>query len=233
MMRKPIAMLLLIFMAFAAMAGPLSADTRASAEGGGKMIALTFDDGPHPGNTGRILDVLKKYQVWATFFVLGCNAELYPEPLLRAVDEGHEIENHSYDHKTKGKSTRQLISGIDRTSRIIESMTGRRPSFFRPPEGRCPPEMKSALDFLGYEPIYWTIDSEDWTGKASDEIVSAVLRAVRGNDVILFHDYTCPNQNTMQALDLLIPALQSRGYRFVTLSEMKRGHVHSEPIIKK
>ena len=186
-----------------------------------EMIALTFDDGPHPGNTGRILDVLKKYGVHATFFVLGCNAEYYPAPLRRAVDEGHEIENHSLDHKIQNKTAEQLAKEIEITGERISSFSGRRPRYFRPPEGKCPAELSQALSTLGYEPVFWTIDSQDWRGVRAEKIVDAILNSVRGGDVILFHDYTCPNGNTVEALDRLIPKLLDRGYRFVTIEELK------------
>lgn len=185
------------------------------------MIALTFDDGPHPGNTGRILDVLNKYGVRGTFFVLGCNALYYPAPLKRAIREGHEIENHSFDHKTMNKSPAELADEIERTAGIISSLSGRRSRYFRPPEGKCPPALSEALKTLGYEAVFWTIDSEDWRGKSPDRIVESVLGSVRGNDIILFHDYTCPNGNTVLALDKLIPELLRRGYRFVTVEELK------------
>lgn len=186
-----------------------------------KLIALTFDDGPHPGNTGRILDVLKKNGIQATFFILGCNANYYPDPLIRAVAEGHEIENHSFDHKTAGKSTEDLMRSLESAAEIITERTGRRPRFFRPPGGKCTREMKNAIELLGYEPIYWTVDSEDWKGKSADSIVSSVMRSVRGNDIVLFHDYTCPNDNTVEALEVLIPLLRREGYRFVTVEELK------------
>ena len=186
-----------------------------------RIIALTFDDGPHPGNTGRILDVLKKYDVRATFFILGCNAKYYPIPLMRAIEEGHEIENHSMDHKTDRMNAAALEKSIQDTAALITLMTGRRPRYFRPPGGKCTEEMQSAIDRLGYEAIYWTIDSEDWTGKSAESIISSVMRSVRGNDIILFHDYTCPHDNTVEALDSLIPRLLLAGYLFVTIEEMK------------
>ncbi len=186
-----------------------------------KPIALTFDDGPHPGNTGRILDVLKKHGIRATFFILGCNAGYYPEPLNRAIEEGHEIENHSFDHKMGGRNTEELMESLEKTASLITSMTGRRPRYFRPPGGKCTREMKNAMELLGYEAIYWTIDSEDWKGKSAESIVTSVMRSVRGNDIILFHDYTCPNDNTVEALAMLIPRLLRAGYRFVTVDELK------------
>ena len=183
-------------------------------------VALTFDDGPHPGRTKRILALLEKYSVRATFFILGCNAEYYPEPLDLAVCQGHEIEDHSYDHKTKGKTTEELKNSITRTAEIIGRVSGRFPRYFRPPEGACTPELDKALGALGYETVFWTVDSRDWTGKPADAIARDVLKCVRDGDVILFHDYTCPGENTLHALEKIIPALLSRGFRFVTVEEM-------------
>ena len=183
-------------------------------------VALTFDDGPHPGRTKRILALLDQYSVKATFFILGCNAEYYPEPLALAVAAGHEIEDHSFDHVTRGKTALELENSITKTARIIEQASGRSPRFFRPPEGKCTPELNEALSVLGYESVFWTVDSRDWTGKPAEAIARDVLAQVKDGDVLLFHDYTCPGENTLHALEKIIPALLSRGYRFVTVEEM-------------
>ena len=183
-------------------------------------VALTFDDGPHPGRTKRILGLLDRYSVKATFFILGCNAEYYPEPLALAVAAGHEIEDHSFDHVTRGKTALELENSITKTARIIEQASGRSPRFFRPPEGKCTPELNEALSVLGYESVFWTVDSRDWTGKPAEAIARDVLAQVKDGDVLLFHDYTCPGENTLHALEKIIPALLSRGYRFVTVEEM-------------
>ena len=183
-------------------------------------VALTFDDGPHPGRTKRILTLLDRYSVKATFFILGCNAEYYPEPLALAVAAGHEIEDHSFDHVTRGKTALELENSITKTARIIEQASGRSPRFFRPPEGKCTPELNEALSVLGYESVFWTVDSRDWTGKPAEAIARDVLAQVKDGDVLLFHDYTCPGENTLHALEKIIPALLSRGYRFVTVEEM-------------
>ena len=183
-------------------------------------VALTFDDGPHPGRTKRILALLDRYSVKATFFILGCNAEYYPEPLALAVAAGHEIEDHSFDHVTRGKTALELENSITKTARIIEQASGRSPRFFRPPEGKCTPELNEALSVLGYESVFWTVDSRDWTGKPAEAIARDVLVQVKDGDVLLFHDYTCPGENTLHALEKIIPALLSRGYRFVTVEEM-------------
>ena len=183
-------------------------------------VALTFDDGPHPGRTKRILSLLDRYSVKATFFILGCNAEYYPEPLRMAIDAGHEIEDHSFDHKTKGKSVAELENSISRTASIIERASGRSPRYFRPPEGKSTPELDAALSALGYDTVFWTVDSRDWTGKPAQKIARDVLNTVRDGDILLFHDYTCPGENTLHALEKIIPELLSRGYRFVTVEEM-------------
>ena len=183
-------------------------------------VALTFDDGPHPGRTKRILALLDKYAVKATFFILGCNAEYYPEPLQMAVQAGHEIEDHSFDHVTRGKTARELENSITKTAEIIERASGRSPRYFRPPEGKTTPELDAALAELGYDTVFWTVDSRDWTGKPAEAIARDVLETVRDGDILLFHDYTCPGENTLHALERIIPALLSRGYRFVTVEEM-------------
>ena len=183
-------------------------------------VALTFDDGPHPGRTKRILELLDKYSVKATFFILGCNAEYYPEPLVMAVEAGHEIEDHSFDHVTRGKTPGELKASILKTAEIIERVSGRAPRFFRPPEGQCTPALDEALSSLGYETVFWTLDTRDWTGKPADAIARDVLSSVKDGDILLFHDYTCPGENTLHALEKIVPELLARGYRFVTVEEL-------------
>ena len=184
-----------------------------------KMVALTFDDGPHPAHTDLILNILEKYNVKATFFVIGQNAESYPEPLKRAYREGHEIENHSYDHKTKGKSAIELTESIQKTSRIIQELTGASPLFFRPPCGKNTEAVKAAVSELSLSPVFWTIDAEDWTGKTAETMARDILREAKGHEVILLHDYTCPGHHTMHALPAIIEGLLEKGYRFVTIAE--------------
>ena len=187
-----------------------------------KMVALTFDDGPHPRHTDMILDILAKYEIKATFFVIGKNAEAYPGPLQRACKEGHEIENHSFDHKTAGKSPLELRESIEATSSIIEGLTGRRPRFFRSPCGRSTETVKTAVTSLSMRPVLWTVDSEDWMGKSSSAIINQVLSNAKENEVVLFHDYTCPSHHIMDALPIVIEGLREKGYRFVTVEEYFR-----------
>ena len=190
-----------------------------ASENSPKIVALTFDDGPHPSHTNMILDILEEKGVKATFFVIGQNAELYPAPLRRAFAEGHEIENHSYDHKTKGKSTPSLKDSIEATSDVVEKLTGYRPCYFRPPGGFATDSVKTATLDLALKQVFWTIDSLDWTGKEASSIAKQVLGAADGCEVILFHDYMCPKHQVMAALPVIIDGLRERGYRFVTIEE--------------
>ena len=214
--RRTVALALCISFLFSA----LPPQSARAANDSSPTVALTFDDGPHPGRTKRILSLLERYHVKATFFILGCNAEYYPEPLAMAVQAGHEIEDHSFDHVTRGKSVSDLKESITRTAEIIERASGRAPRYFRPPEGKCTRELDEALSALGYATVFWTVDSRDWTGKPAEAIVRDVLATVRDGDVLLFHDYTCPGENTLHALEKIIPELLARGYRFVTVEEM-------------
>ena len=183
------------------------------------MVALTFDDGPHPGHTDMVLDVLKEQGVKATFFVIGKNVECYTKPMIRAAAEGHQIENHSYDHQTKGKSYESLRESIERTSDLIEKHIGKRPGFFRPPQGWVTESVKTAVSDLSLRQVFWTIDAEDWTGKCASSIIKQVLDNAKGNEIVLFHDYQCPNHQLMQALPKVIEGLRQKGYRFVTIEE--------------
>lgn len=192
-----------------------------------KMVALTFDDGPHPGHTDQILDILAKYGVKATFFVIGENAEYYPAPLKRAFAEGHEIENHSFDHKTRNKGPVELSQSITKTADLIEELTGKRPTYFRPPEGNATPAVKTAILELKLKQVFWTIDAEDWTGKSPAGITKQVLSMADGNEVVLFHDYTCPGHNTIKALPAIIEGLTAKGYRFVRIDEYFNGVNHT------
>lgn len=214
-LRRAVACALCFVLSFSAACVPLRANHADS-----PRVALTFDDGPHPGRTKRILALLERYSIRATFFILGCNAECYPEPLELAVKMGHEIEDHSFDHKTRGKTADELKNSITKTAEIIERVSGRTPRYFRPPEGASTPALDEALSALGYEAVFWTVDSRDWTGKPADAIARDVLKTVRDGDVILFHDYTCPGENTLRALEKIVPALLTRGFRFVTVEEL-------------
>ncbi len=186
-----------------------------------KKIALTFDDGPHYKYTAQILDILKKYGIKATFFVIGVNAEKLPSQVKRAHDEGHEIGNHTYSHPhLKNISVAQLESQIEKSSEVIEKITGSRPTLFRPPEGYCENSVAATAEKMGYTVILWSQDTMDWAHNTPQKISKDILCSIKCGDIILFHDFITPDTPTPQALERIIPELLKMGYEFVTVSEL-------------
>lgn len=187
-----------------------------------KVIALTFDDGPHPRYTDKILDILKEYGIKATFFTVGENAALYPDQLKRIAEEGHEIGNHTYTHADLKRIDKEtLMRELGETERIIEELTGKRPTVFRPPEGRCNETVVSCANERGYTTVLWTVDPRDWASPPARSVAEVIIKNVKCGSVILCHDYnsnkSCP---TPEALRVVIPALIDKGYSFVTVSEL-------------
>lgn len=186
-----------------------------------KKIALTFDDGPHPVITKKILDILDKYGVKATFFVVGVNVKNYPSAFECIVERGHEIGNHTYSHTVLNKRSKEMISKeIDMTEERISSASKTRSSLIRPPCGEYDETLvKIALE-NDYKIVLWNIDTKDWAHVSKKSIIDNVMDNVNGGDIILFHDYISGKNNTVEALDYLIPKLISDGYEFVSVSEL-------------
>lgn len=186
-----------------------------------KKIALTFDDGPHPRYTERILDILAKYNVKATFFVIGVNILNYPEPLCSIHAAGHEIGNHSFSHNNrKDLDGSDALLEMQKCEDLIYRYTKEKPKLFRPPRGSCNDCVEQAADSLGYSVVLWSIDTLDWKNTPSGEISKTVLGAAKGGDIILMHDYTSGTNTTCDALEIIIPRLLSEGFEFVTVSEL-------------
>ncbi len=186
-----------------------------------KVVALTFDDGPHPRYTKRILEVLDKYGVRATFFEVGINVERYPEVAKAVAAAGHEIGNHTYHHPHIGRLTdMDFESEVTACSQVIYDTTGTKPVLFRPPEGVRGDRRFAWLEGEGYKQILWNLDTLDWRGVGAKQIAKTVMREINGGDILLFHDYVAHDLTSDLALDRLIPALQNDGYRFVTVSEL-------------
>ena len=189
-----------------------------------KLIALTFDDGPHPQYTEEILDILKEYDAKATFFVLGKFAELYPEIIKRQSREGHEIGNHTYSHIDIKKSTKdKLLDEYEKTQNIIAKLTDNKPKLFRPPYGSFNNNTIDIVEMDNSIIVLWSShqDSKDWSNPDVKKIVNSTLSNVKNGDIILFHDYVYyEKSNTVEALKEILPELKNRGYKFVTISEL-------------
>ena len=179
-----------------------------------KMIALTFDDGPNY-NTSKIIDVLNKYDIKATFFVLGSRAINNKDILKKMADSGMEIGNHTYNHLLLTKYDENKIrSEIEDTSEVIYSATKKRPKLLRPSYGSVNNKIKKVANM---PIIIWDIDTLDWKYHNSKRITSRVVNKVRDGDIILMHDIYSASLN---ALSNIIPILQDNGYEFVTIDEL-------------
>lgn len=193
-----------------------------------KVVALTFDDGPDPVYTPEILQVLRKYGVKATFFMVGKHAERWPETVRLVAQDGHEIGNHSYSHRQMLPLSREKIEDeVLRCDETLHSMTGEQPTLLRPPRGLLGSQGLEVSKNLRYTVALWSLSSEDWTEIAPKHIAARVISRTKPGDIILFHDSGDlirseggKRSSTVQALDYIIPALQEEGYVFVTVTQM-------------
>ena len=199
------------------------------------LIAITFDDGPDPQWTPAILDILKRENVPATFFIIGKNGQAYPDLLRQIVNQGHEIGNHTFTHPNLGEMPLRVTElELTATQRLIESVVGRSTVLFRPPyfgdaEADKPQEVEPALlaKSMGYIMVGLRIDPDDWQlPVTADQIVNrTVERAMDSNpetrgQVVLLHDSGGDRSATIEALPRLIHELKARNFRFVAVSEL-------------
>lgn len=181
-----------------------------------KAVALTYDDGPGK-YTSQILDCLARYDAKATFFVVGTNVNRYPETLKRAVSMGMEIGNHTVSHVNfKNTSSSGVYSEIHDNANNIEKITGVRPTLVRPPYGSY---TKANIQTANQPFILWSIDTLDWKSRNADKVVEEALKNVKDGDIILMHDIY---QSTAEATKRIVPALISRGFDVVTVSELAK-----------
>ncbi|WP_242972304.1 polysaccharide deacetylase family protein [Lachnoclostridium edouardi] len=199
-----------------------AAEAAAAAQAGGRvidparpMVALTFDDGPMASVGNQIMDCLAQYGGKATFYVVGNRCASYVAEMQRMVAEGHEIGNHTYEHKYLNKlNTAQIRAQIDKGADAVQAVCGVRPKTVRLPGGNKNATVLSAVQ----EPIVlWSIDTLDWKTKNAQSTVNKVLSNVKDGDIVLMHElYSATGQAALQ----LIPELTNRGYQLVTVSEM-------------
>ena len=180
-----------------------------------KMVAITYDDGPHQKVTDQILKILKDNDVKATFFMLGSMAKSNPEVGARIAAAGHQIASHTYDHPTLTKlSDEKIKSQMQRAGEAIEASTGIWPTTMRPPGGAV---NKRVREVLGMPVIYWSVDTLDWKHRNPKKTYDIVMKEVQDGSIILMHDIHAP---TIEASEKLIPALLKKGYQLVTIDEL-------------
>jgi cellulose synthase/poly-beta-1,6-N-acetylglucosamine synthase-like glycosyltransferase/peptidoglycan/xylan/chitin deacetylase (PgdA/CDA1 family)/spore germination protein YaaH len=197
-----------------------------------RKLALTFDDGPDPEWTPKILDALKQANAPATFFVIGLNVEQYPDLLRREVAEGHELGNHTFTHPNIANiSNAQFGLELSATRVLMESLVGRRTYLFRPPyaedaEPVTPDQVRplEAVSDRGYLTVGMKIDSKDWQRPGVEHIVDAVIQGATDPkepaNIILLHDSGGDRSETIEALPLLISEMRQRGFEFVLVSDL-------------
>ena len=181
------------------------------------MVALTFDDGPYAPVGNRIMDSLEQHNGRATFFVVGSRVPSYQAEIKRMHNNGHEIGNHTYEHKYLNKlNAAQIRSQIDRCNQTVAAVTGEAPALVRLPGGN---KNNTVLANINQPIIMWNIDTLDWKTRNAASSVQKVLGSVKDGDIVLMHElYTASGD----AAVTLIPALTERGYQLVTVSELAR-----------
>lgn len=188
---------------------------------GEKIVALTVDDGPDPLYTPQILDILRKYNVPATFFVVGRQVELYPDIFSREIAFGHEVGNHSYSHNhLPGMPYREIVAEIKRTNGIISHFSGKNVKWFRPPRGAYNRNVVDAAARCALKTVLWTKALETSKDKDPEHMARRLINGIRPGGIILLHDGRLDRTKTIKSLPLVIEGLHKKGYRFVTLTEL-------------
>jgi peptidoglycan/xylan/chitin deacetylase (PgdA/CDA1 family) len=185
----------------------------------GNYIAITFDDGPHPQNTPRLLDMLRARNIKATFYVIGRSVELYPQIVRRTVAEGHEIGNHTHTHRLLSKlSDSEVRSELSRCQDAIARAAGVRPRTMRPPYGGLLQRQRELVHAeFGYPTILWSVDPLDWKRPGPSVVTSRILSGTSAGGIVLAHDL---HSQTVDAMPATLDGLLRRGFKFVTVSQL-------------
>ena len=193
-------------------------------------VALTFDDGPNPVQTSKILDILRRYGVKATFFIVGKKARKYPELCRRIVEEGHDVGNHTYSHTNLvAKTRKQINSEIERAKAAIFDVTGVNPVFFRPPLAVYNNRLKRMVTEKGYKFVLWSVrtyDSHIFNLKGHRMILQNTRGKIKAGDIILLHDSKSRMKSfvdrsaTVRALPFILDEINSRKLKPVKLSTL-------------
>ena len=179
------------------------------------MISFTFDDGPLKGNTERVLAALEKNDARATFFMLGQNANYYPETVKKVLESGNEVSSHTWNHTYLPKlSAAQVRAQEDKTANAIYKACGSKPVSVRPPYGAINENVKQGIDT---PLILWSVDTLDWKTKNTDATVKTILKQAKDGDIVLMHDIHKP---TVAAVEKVLPILKKKGYEVCTVSEL-------------
>ena len=183
-----------------------------------KVLSISFDAAWGNEDTQQLIDILGKYNIKATFFVVGEWVDKYPESVKALHDAGHEVMSHSNDHAHfNSLSAEEITADLNTCNDKIEAVTGVRPTLFRCPYGEYDDHVINAVRSLGMEPIQWDVDSLDWKDLSAGEITQRVTSKVQPGSIVLFHNAAL---HTPEALPAIIEALLQEGYQFVPISQL-------------
>lgn len=195
----------------------------------GKVVALTFDDGPHPEFTPRLLNTLRARNIKATFYMVGRNVQAYPHIVRRMAEEGHEVANHSWSHPLLTKlKDESLDSQIKKTHDAIIAACGKVPLSYRPPYGEVRlSQRKMIRDTFGYPAILWDVDPLDWQSpKSTKKVHDRILNSARSGSIILCHDI---HETTVNAMPALLDEMTARGFQFATVTQLLQLEAQNPP----
>lgn len=183
-----------------------------------KVISISFDAAWGNEDTGKLIEILDKYNVKTTFFVVGAWVDKYPESVKELSDAGHEIMNHSNTHPHMTEiSKEQMIEEVTKCDKKIEKITGKKPILFRAPYGDYNDAVVGAMRECGHYTIQWDVDSLDWKNLSPSEITERVTSKVKPGSIVLFHNAAL---HTPEALPTILEALQKDGYKIVPISKL-------------
>ena len=200
--------------------------TFTGARRGSKLLALTFDDGPNDPHTLRLLEILAKHDVQATFFLIGRYVQQRPDIVRELVKAGHAVGNHTFSHPLLTfKSGAKVRNELETCHHVLTEAVGEHSNLFRPPFGGRRPAVLRIARELGFEPVMWNVTGYDWNAPSVEHIERKVVRKVHGGDVILLHDgghlqMGADRSRTVTATDRLIGRYKAKGYEFLTIPEM-------------
>ena len=200
--------------------------TYLGAERGSRQLALTYDDGPNDPHTLRLLEVLARHDVKATFFLIGRFVAEKPEIAREVARAGHVIGNHTFTHPNLiFCSAARVHNELEQCRKTVNDTVGQHSTLWRPPFGARLPHVLGIGRKLGLEPVMWTVSSNDWKIRSAEAVEQRVAKRIRGGDVILMHDGShvrmgADRGRTVEATDRLIRRFKYQGYEFVTVTEM-------------
>jgi len=202
--------------------------TYLGAGGGSRQLALTYDDGPNDPHTLRLLEVLARHDVKATFFLIGRFVAEKPEIAREVARAGHVIGNHTFNHPNLiFCSAARVHNELEQCRKILRNTVGEHSGLWRPPFGARLPHVLGVSRTLGLEPVMWTVSSNDWKIRSAEAIEQRAAQRIRGGDLILMHDGAhvrmgADRARTVEATDRLIRRCKDQGYEFVTVTAMMK-----------